>query len=313
MHRKLILVGASLLTSALILTSCGNAAESQRSESQSSDQSETSDLSTSSQTDDNQGETTDEQTSETEIQSDESSESSSGGGEALILPPSEAEILFPGFELGDVSAFDHELWDTEQAKGVPEPPADISGTLVIDTYFQFLYKAMTEDAFKGYVNYLRELGFVYEASISQQLRYEATREDLITVAVIMHGSDGSGLIDIHESSDVKRDSLYVMETGLTRDYDAAEMGGVADQGDPITGFTIREGSITYMFVEIIDAETYIEAIKEAGYTIVIDERANEETLIYTAENENGDELAYWGTSGDMGFIRFTLNDFKISR
>lgn len=286
MHRKLILVGASLLTSALILTSCGNAAESQRSESQSSDQSETSDLSTSSQTDDNQGETTDEQTSETEIQSDESSESSSGGGEALILPPSEAEILFPGFELGDVSAFDHELWDTEQAKGVPEPPADISGTLVIDTYFQFLYKAMTEDAFKGYVNYLRELGFVYEASISQQLRYEATREDLITVAVIMHGSDGSGLIDIHESSDVKRDSLYVMETGLTRDYDAAE---------------------------IIDAETYIEAIKEAGYTIVIDERANEETLIYTAENENGDELAYWGTSGDMGFIRFTLNDFKISR
>lgn len=316
MHKK-ILRGTLLLAFILLLTSCGRMIQNQVEDRLSklavdlSEAMDSIDQSLGSESDEADDDNDDDMTSQpiegTETSEIDIDDSDDDDDEAPVVPPTAAEVVFPGFTLGDLSSFDHDLWDEPSDR--PQPPGDIISTSELDGYVQYQFTGMTDDHYRSYVNKLREMGFVYEAVLSDDLMYQASREDGLIAQVFVFDDEGTGLLYFSEDDDVDRTSIFVSRVGTEHEFNADEMGGVKDLGDTISNYSIVEGNTSYTFAEIVDAAKYVEAIKEAGYTHNPFSSKSENQYSYNASNAEGDQMYFWGTSGETGWLSFTARDF----
>ncbi len=217
----------------------------------------------------------------------------------------DAIVLFPGLSMPSLSGFNHDFWEADAYKDIEAPPANITAIATSDGNTQYTFSDMEIDAFHAYINLLRELGFVYEASYIQNFSYGGTREDGLSAQIMLFTEAGDGTLNYVVHDDVDRSTVFVALTGTNRSYDPSEVGGVPDLGNEITGYSVNVGSVTYTFSEIKSAKEVVDAIKASGYTEDVFSAQTETSITYSAKNKDGHSIYFLGEDESGGMLIFS--------
>lgn len=227
------------------------------------------------------------------------------GDEDQAVSAGDAIVLFPGLSMPSLSGFNHDFWQADAYDNVQPPPANITAIATSEGNTQYTYSGLEIDAFHAYINLLRELGFVYEASYIQNFSYGGTREDGVSAQLMRYSEEGDGTLNYVVYDTVDRSTVFVVQTGTTRPYDPDEVGGVPDLGNEITGYVVNQDSVSYTFTHIKNAKEVVDAIKAKGYTEDVFSAQTETSVTYSAKNKDGHSIYFLGEDEGGGMLIYS--------
>jgi hypothetical protein len=196
-------------------------------------------------------------------------------------------------------------WDKSKVHGLDAPKAKIDSCIDTEEGTMYTFSELKETDAEKYVNGIKEAGFTYNSVILQDYNYTGANKDGLTVSFMydkesLSGTIVSGKGEVPSEEDNNNSAVF----GITKEWNSDDMGGLPDPGAVITSYSLADGSSTYTFEKLDDAKGYTEKIKEAGFNVDATTSEFDNTYIFTAANNNGDQI-YFMSSDEGGSVSLT--------